>query len=291
MHAKIRIVIGCVLLMALTAGAQEMADVQFFPGVARLAGAPPSQWVSDVTVYNPNGYDTTVGFQFLREKQEHEIFDILVPPHQQYQLAPGETRLFEDVLNTVFGITSDTKGGLLVTCLDDLMQGTSNGEDAVILATMRTYDVSSPVGTYGQTIPANNSVTNSSGWVSTVTGARNDDRFRSNIGVVNLSQESVSFAFQFKRSNGDVVVQNTRRMEALEVNQWSFDKLGVGSVEGPLTVEVWIDSWGSENDACLSFDEGGLEFFVYVSKVDSDTQDAEFMYAAPPPELDELECP
>jgi hypothetical protein len=172
-----------------------------------------------------------------------------------------------------------------------MMEGTSNGEEAVILATMRTYDVSSPVGTYGQTIPANNSVGNTSGWVSTVTGARNDERFRSNIGIVNLSLESVSFEFRFKRSNGDVVAQNSRRLEALEINQWSFEKLGVGSVEGPLTVEVRIDSWGPENDPCLEFNEGGLEFMAYVSKVDSDTQDAEFMYAAPPVELEELYCP
>ena len=103
MRAKAPFVVACVLLMVLTAQAQEIADVQFFPGVARLAGAPPSQWVSDVTVYNPNDYSIAVGFQFLREQQEHEIFDILVPPHQQYQLAPGETRLFQDVLNTVFG--------------------------------------------------------------------------------------------------------------------------------------------------------------------------------------------
>jgi hypothetical protein len=172
-----------------------------------------------------------------------------------------------------------------------MLMGTSNGDEAVILATMRTYDVSSPVGTYGQTIPANNSVGNTSGWVSIVTGARNDERFRSNIGIVNLSMESVSFEMTFKRSNGDVVVRNSRRMEALEINQWSFDRLGVGSVEGPLTVEVRIDSWGPENDPCQSFQDGGLEFMVYVSKVDSDTQDAEFMYAAPPVELEELECP
>jgi hypothetical protein len=278
---------SCILCVAFAAAGQEIEDVQFFPGVARLAGEPPSQWVSDVAVANLNEFDITVGLLFLRERRAHGVDDITIPPAYRFQLGPRETRVFEDVLRTVFGIDSDTKGGLLVTSSDELM-GTSNGEDTRILATMRTYDVSSPVGTYGQTIPATNFVVNSSGWASFVTGARNDARFRSNLGLVNLSLEQVTIGFQIRRSDGTVVAGGTRSLESLSLNQWTFARLGVGTVEGPLTVDLWLDSYDGR-DPCLDMFDGGTAFMAYVSKVDSSTQDAEFMYAAPT-WLSEIEC-
>ena len=47
------------------------------------------------------------------------------------------------------------KGTLLVTCSREMLQPDPppSGDYLYILATMRTYDVSSPLGTDGQTIP------------------------------------------------------------------------------------------------------------------------------------------
>jgi hypothetical protein len=69
---------------------QEISDTQAFPGVARLAGAPPSQWVSDVVVSNPNDYQIEIGLQFLPERTTHTLFDLTFDYRET--LAPGCSR-------------------------------------------------------------------------------------------------------------------------------------------------------------------------------------------------------
>ena len=67
-------------------------------------------------------------------------------------------------------------------------------------------------------------------------------------------------------------------MGSLSMRQWSFSKLGVGTVEGPLIVELWFDQSSVPLDPCTDFANA---FGGYVSKVDEYTQDAEFMFAVP----------
>ncbi|RLB37128.1 MAG: hypothetical protein DRH30_13715 [Deltaproteobacteria bacterium] len=261
--------------------AQEIDNSHLFPGVARLPGQPPSQWVSDVTVNNLHGFEIEIGFMFFAERTEHGIDDFVFPPEHRFQLAPRETRLFEDVLATVFGL-DNAKGALLVTCSREMLEpDPPPGEDDLyILATMRTYDVSSPLGTYGQTIPANNFIINSSGEQSFITGALNSGLFRSNLGIINLSLDEVTFHYRIMKPVSTIVAQGTKTLASLWVQQWSFNSLGVGTVNGPLTVDLWIDP-DDVKPRCLDTFDGGAGFLAYVSKVDSRTQDAEFMYAAP----------
>jgi hypothetical protein len=288
MHARVSFVLSCALCLALTAGAQVISDVHFFPGAARLAGEPPSQWVSDVSVANLMETPVEIGFLFLPEKTEHGMFDIVFEEEYRYQLEPRETRLFQDVLGTVYGFTRDIKGGLLVTCDPEMLGGSPSEEDINILATMRTYDVSSPVGTYGQTIAATEYHDNSYRTPSFITGARNDDRFRSNLGIVNYSLEEVTVHYRVLDSSANVLAEGSKTLRSLSLNQWSFNRLGVGTVEGPLTVDLWLDE-DDIRDPCMDAFEGGTAFMAYVSKVDADTQDAEFMYAAPS-EVRTLNC-
>jgi len=280
MRAKGLITFWCLLCAPLLLEGQEIDDTHLLPGAARLAGQPPSQWVSDITVNNLHGIELEIGFLFIPERTEHGIDDLVFPPEQRFLLAPRETRIFPDVLDTVFGL-DNAKGAVLVTCNPELLDEDPQGEDDYyILATMRTYDVSSPVGTYGQTIPANNFVINTSSQPSFVTGAINDGTFRSNLGIFNQTLAEVRVHYRVMRSPTIIEAQGSKTMPALSVRQWSFASLGVGTVEGPLTVDLWLDpadvqSW------CLEMFDGGAAFIAYVSKVDSRTQDAEFMYAAP----------
>ena len=115
-------------------------------------------------------------------------------------------------------------------------------EEGEILATTRTYNVGSPEGTYGQTIPWHWRVANSFATPTIVTGARNDSRFRSNLGIVNFSEEAMTMRYRILNGAGAVVAEGSRDLEMFSVNQWSFKRLGVGKVNGPLTVEVWFDS-------------------------------------------------
>lgn len=279
MRIRRLLAVGVLLGGVSQVGGQEISDTQAFPGVARLTGAPPSRWVSDVVVSNPNASRTEIGLQFLPERTSHTIFDLRFDHRET--LGPGETRLFEDVLGTVFGYTTDIKGVLVVTCSDELLTSSSNGEDARIVATMRTYDVSSPVGTYGQTIPSNGEVTAFTGSASFVTGARNDSQFRSNLGLVNVSfTDEVTIHYRFRKADGQIIQEGSKTLGSLSMRQWSFSALGVGSVEGPILVELWMDPDDVSPDPCVEWPPAN-SFVAYVSKVDSRTQDGEFMYAAP----------
>ena len=287
MRAKCLLVACCVLGVAVTAGSQQVDSTHIFPGAARLPGQPPSQWVSDVTVNNLQPEPIIVGMLFLPERTEHGLFDILIPQNQRFTLGPRETRRFEDVLQTVFGVDQG-KGLVLVTAEPELLQLPPAGEDVLIVASMRTYDVSSPLGTYGQSIPANNFILNTSELPSFITGAVNDGDYRSNLGIINISLETVTVHYRIFSSTA-IVATGSRQLRSLENKQWSFNQLGVGAVDGPLTVDLWFDP-EDVRDWCLDMTEGGTGFAAYVSKVDSRTQDAEYLWAASA-WVQDMDCP
>ena len=80
-------------------------------------------------------------------------------------------------------------------------------------------------------------------------------------------------------ADGTVVVEGSKEIWILGMNQWSFGSLGVGTVEGPLTVELWLDPDDMDDDPCAAPIPTG--FLAYISKVDEGTGDAEFLTAAP----------
>jgi hypothetical protein len=272
------VIAACLLILVLTAvpaDAQEIGDTLFFPVVARLAGQPPSQWVTDVAVCNLNDYSIVVGFEFFEEGESYGLVDLDFPVRRT--LGPFETRSFEDVLSTLFGITKNIKGSLLVSCTAAF--GLPNPDGTDIVANSRTYDISSPLGgTAGQTVPANGELANLTGWPSVATGARNDADFRSNFGLINSSLVQVKIHYTIFQSNGMIIAEGSKTLGPLSMQQWSFNALGVGTVAGPLTVMAYLDQDNVSPDPCADF---ANSFFAYFSKGDQVSQDAEFVYLAP----------
>jgi hypothetical protein len=121
------------------------------------------------------------------------------------------------------------------------------------------------------------------------TGARNDDDFRSNLGIVGLSLfEEIQVHYRIQAADGSVLAEGVKTIPTATVRQWSFAQLGVGHVPGTLTVELWLDPASQTPDPC-NVDFPNM-FVGYVSKVDGNpdgTGDGEFIYAAP---TDELDC-
>ena len=77
---------------------------------------------------------------------------------------------------------------------------------SAIVASTRTYNVGSPQGTFGQTVPSNQDLVNLFSSQSFVTGARNDGRFRSNLGIANFSLESVTVHFRIMMGVAQILV-------------------------------------------------------------------------------------
>jgi hypothetical protein len=266
------------LLIPSLAGAQEIAHSQFFPILARTAGAGGTQWVTDLTVHNLSDSALEVGTQFLIADQAN-VFNPAFP--LRFDLAPRETLLIEDVINSLFGYDTDIKGAVLLTVDSELIAG--NPEGAEILATTRTYNTGDPAGTFGQTVPALSRTINAYATTSVVTGAINSSRFRSNLGIMNMSLiTTLRVHYRVLDEGGAVVVEGSKTIHPSSVSQWSFASLGVPVQDGALTVELWMDPGNVLPDPCAT--DFPNMFIAYVSKVDGNpdgTGDAEFIYAAP----------
>jgi len=272
-------VVAAALVATLPADAQVIADSQTIPVVARRSGLGDTQWVSDLTIHNVSAEQVVVGLQFFPADQANE-YDPGFP--NRVTLAARETLLIEDVLAAVFGYDTDVKGALLLTCDNEIIQ--SNPDECAILASTRTYNVGSPEGTYGQSVPDTDVVLNASALPSIVTGARNDDRFRSNLGIVNRSPVAVAIHYRILGGGeaAPVLAEGDRNLPSFTVKQWALSRLGIGAVDGPLTVEVSLHPEDVTPDPCAV--EMPNLIIAYVSKVDGNpegTGDAEFLYGAP----------
>lgn len=263
-----------VILMSVVAVAQEVDSTMVFPIAARTTGVGTSRWVTDLTVHNLLDQSLVVGLQFFPADQTNSL-DLGFP--DRITLGRRNTAVLEDVLSSVFGYHNNIKGVLLVTVAPDFIA--SNPEDAEIVAVTRTYNAADPAGTYGQTVPSLLSASAVTAGPLVATGARNDSSFRSNVGFVNISVFNPSTVhYRVLSGNGTVLASGVRVIPTLTVTQWSLQQLGVGAVDGPLTVELWLDPASVSSDPC---DDYANRLLGYVSKVDNGTGDAEFIYAAP----------
>ena len=263
-----------ILLLAVPVAAQEILDTQVFPVVARGPGLGGTLWVTDLVVSNLMDEPITVGIQYLPERQDN-LFNPMFP--DRLELEAGETIIAEDVLQSVFGFEEGTKGALGLVADPNYLEG--NPEDTHFLAVTRTYNVGSELGTFGQTVPS--LVVNINvGWASSyITGARNDADFRSNLGIFGTSVYApMTVHYRIKDGAGTVLVEGVKTLRIASLQQWSFEQLGVGEVDSPLTVEMWLDPASMSEDPCAEDFPNG--FLAYVSKVDNGTGDAEFLSAA-----------
>jgi hypothetical protein len=292
---RLKVCLIAVLVFGIVApgAAQIVNETQLFPVVAHTSGAgdPPTSWRSDLTVHNVMNAELTVGVMFFRSGQ-------LTAWDGTYTvtltLQARETRTVEDVVATLFGINSNSKGSLLLECDDSIFP--SNPQDSRMLATTRTYNIGSEVGTFGTSVPAvqySDAFLNGGQSVSVITGVRNDTNYRSNLGIVNFSFAGVPITvhYRFLDEDGTQIANGSKDLDAYDMNQWSFRSLGVPSViEGPLTVELWLDPEDIPGDPCQLEEDDLVIFVAYATKVDGNptgSGDGEFIYATP---LERLEC-
>ncbi len=268
-----------VLLVAAPASAQEKGDSFIVPVVAHTSGAgvPPTRWISDLVLHNMEDSKVTVGMIYLPFEHAND-WDGTFPV--TLDLSGRETLLIEDILGTLFHKTSNTKGLLFISCDPEYFPANPGG--ANLLLTSRTYNTGSPTGTYGQTVPSNTLLWNGSATPSYIAGARNDDRFRSSLGIVNVSLHPVTIHYRILDDRGNVLEQSSVDIPAASGWQRLFSNLGLGKVTGPMTLELWLDPADVTPNPCDTEDVS--YFWAYVSKVDGNpdgTGDAEFLPAVP----------
>ena len=109
MWPKVCLVPVLVFAVAATAAAQIASETQLFP----VAGNPPTSWRSDLTVHNLMHTQLSVSVVYFPSGQANQLDG---GPEEVLVLQPRETRTVEDVVATLFGIESNSKGALYLEC-------------------------------------------------------------------------------------------------------------------------------------------------------------------------------
>ncbi len=277
------LVLVLALALAGPAAAQMASPVHLVPVVVKASGYAGTDWRSDISISNLSDATVTVGLAYFpggRDNTWTMTFPVTL------QLAPGETRLVQDVIGTLFPEQgSSTKGPLLVMA-ENAVGGTTSPRLAV---TSRAYNAADPSATYGQTVPSTQLAVVSAEGVAVMTGVTQNDRFRTNIGIVNLSSRllptpgfpRLKARIRIYDGSGTLLHDGVREVESLSLRQWNLERdFGITDLQDGL-VEVSVDPSTEGYDPCaVSFGFMGTAsapaLVAYYSKVDNATGDAEF---------------
>ena len=142
-------------------------------GVAELPGALGSVWSSDLRVTNPLPYRTLVTIEYFREGRARPGKAVGPEATVDLVLEPFESRTWEGVLPTLFGLEEYQKGMLAIRGFED---GTAQRG----VLELRTYNRSGS-GTFGTEIPFFGVWDGSTCCSQVLLGLRNGSRFRTNL--------------------------------------------------------------------------------------------------------------
>lgn len=276
------LVASLLLMVGIPAMAQMVANVHLIPVVAKNKGQAGTDWVSDVAISNVSGSPLALQLHFFKENTDNTFPPSQNPPTAE--VAAGGSLLLTDVLGSFFPqVGSNTKGSLVIIASD--LSGQDPGPKLAVSS--RTYNNADPSRTYGQTVPSVSSPFGYMVWgagKAILPGVRQDSRFRTNIGVVNLSPlvfpkpPRLKVKLRIVQANGTPIREVTKEVEAMSLRQWSLPDLGVNSL--PVgRVEVTVDPSDPLYQPCQirqDLSAPGALFIAYYSKVDNTTGDAEF---------------
>lgn len=228
------------------------------PGASRLvaaaansAGQNGTYWRTDVELSNASTSPRAVLAYFWPRG-----LDNLSAEATTIGLAPGENRFLADVVSTLFGRT-EAAGAI-----------TFDSDGSAVLATSRTYTLDASAGSYGQGIAAPlRSSTIYPGHSVGLAGLLSGSEFRTNIGVVNISDYPCQSYVDFFDSRGSPLGHATFDLPPRSPAQFSMGSLTAIPPEGgALRAEVHVDGLGCASTA-------------YASVVDNRTGDPVFVPA------------
>ena len=93
----------------------------FIPMAGRGVGTYPSNWFTTVYLYNPNATAVAVDLTFLERNKDNVAAS---PPKVTDTLAPGETKVFENIVETTFGRTGTVYGAVRIQCTEKVVAST-----------------------------------------------------------------------------------------------------------------------------------------------------------------------
>lgn len=254
--------IAAALTMTVAASAQTL----YIPAAANAEGANQTQWRTDLQVKAQGGEPAAFTIELLESRANNTS-----PTSLAYTLGTDESMRLGNVLDVEFGFTGTAALRITAT-------------DGQITATSRTYN-DDPAGTYGQTVPA----VDADGGVgiesqsTLILLSRSSDPsvgFRTNLGVVNLTDSSTAIDIDLHNADGTTIGSLSKNLKPFEHRQFNdvFDMVGAGDV--------------ADGYAVLRTSTAGGSFVAYASVVDNGSGDAVFILGSvdliPMPAADRL---
>ena len=163
--------------------ARGPAPVQFIPGIASITGVGGAFFRSELSIANSGRGPATVTLTFL----EHDRNNASAPT-RTYVLGPLETVHADDALSTLFGV-SDTYGAVMVQ---------SDTSPGVTVFERILTDATTTEGTVGQQTDAVSAEDLTAS--GSLLGVRQDDDFRTNIGLLNPGSGNATVRLRLVRS-------------------------------------------------------------------------------------------
>jgi hypothetical protein len=240
----------CLVLMALPATAQYAAPSAAIPAVAgTVEGARGTIWESDVNILNVGTVAASVVLILLPSILEDG------PAFEPVESDPivihvGNQLTIHNVVSSLFGKV-DVSGSLLVF-----------SDGAALVVTSRTFTPGEASGSYGLAvygIPVSGTA-----WIS---GIRQDNLFRTNVGIFLPSDPSSPVDFYVTVLNDEGYAIATRRVVFTEAGLLQRN-LRFFSGGAPLT--GWVEIYCSDPD---------LLWYAYATVIDQTTGDSTFQAA------------
>ena len=223
------------------------------PSAAHSTGAAGTNWRSDVAAVNWTGDQATLHLAFYDYATGAASVATRV-------LAGSATVEWKDILVSVFGVSTSAsvKGTLLI------------GSDQALAISSRTYNQENATRTYGQYYPAlfvdypggHAEHAIATGDTGILAGLKKDAAYRTNVGIVNLSQAPCTITVQLINGTGDAV--GSARAITAAARLWKqeddiFTKTGAGNQEVAY--------------ARLTVPTSGCTAWAYASVIDQNTGD------------------
>jgi hypothetical protein len=213
----------------------------FLAAIVHSPGVGGALWRSKVGVLNYSGSSADVTFTYFWKNGPTTVSKSVV----KTTVADGALKTWDDAAVSLFGITTKSSGSVLIN------------STTPIIVTARTYNVGDD-GSFGSFMPGV-SVADavSTGGLGVLTQLTGNDDFRTNVGMVNLSDKSCQVRVRVKSAVGT----NVGSAEIRTLAAYSFDQIN----------DVFAETGaGSRNNAYATVEvlTSGCEVWAYGAVID-----------------------
>ncbi len=230
-----------------------VAPELFVPAAAAAAGAGGTYWSTTLWAVNPNDVEVRLDGAFLPAGQDNSA-----ALGSLKALATIPARGATEVQDVVSLLGASGAGGLFLRAVE-----TATGDvppDGLEVVTYTFTPNQAGPGNFGQGLPAERA-----GTKETVRcpGVRHDASYRTNVGVLNTSEEQITVRIEVRGSDGTVVGSGNWTLPPYGQKQSSVGSFGVSDLFAGYVV--------------VTRTEGSGGFLAYTSRVDNDSGDAVYV--------------